>query len=447
MDAGATCPKLRGAVVSRRDLFRCAAALGAINLLPKARAAGIVPPLSAEDDRFLEEMEHANHLYFWEQASPQTGLVRDRFSVRGKDHGGVASIAATGFGLTSLCIAESRGYLSHAQARDRALTTLRFLWKKLPHHRGFFYHFANTDTGERQWDSEVSSVDTAILLCGVLTCGRFFHHEEIADLAFSVFNRVDWTWLSEDTSLLPHGWMPEVGFLPYRWDGYSELMMMYLLGLGSSSHPLPAETWNAWKRVTFEYDELRYIGAFAPLFVHQYSQAWFDFRGKRDRYADYFENSIVATEVHRRFCIELAKQFPDYSDNLWGITASDSVHGYVAWGGPPAVGPIDGTVVPSAAGGSLPFLPQECMRVLRNMKDVYGAGAWSRYGLVNAFNPLKKWYDSDAVGIDTGITMLMAENARSGLIWDTFMKNPEARRGMQRAGFEPLNRPAAAEQP
>jgi hypothetical protein len=447
MDAGATCPKLRGEVVSRRDLFRCAAALGTINLLPKARAAGIVPPLSAEDDRFLEEMEHANHLYFWEQASPQTGLVRDRFSVRGKDHGGVASIAATGFGLTSLCIAESRGYLSHAQARDRALTTLRFLWKKLPHHRGFFYHFANTDTGERQWDSEVSSVDTAILLCGVLTCGRFFHHEEIADLAISVFNRVDWTWLSEDTSLLPHGWMPEVGFLPYRWDGYSELMMMYLLALGSSSHPLPAETWNAWKRVTFEYDELRYIGAFAPLFVHQYSQAWFDFRGKRDRYADYFENSIVATEVHRRFCMELAKQFPDYSDNLWGITASDSVHGYVAWGGPPAVGPIDGTVVPSAAGGSLPFLPQECMRVLRNMKDVYGAGAWSRYGLVNAFNPLKKWYDPDAVGIDTGITMLMAENARSGLIWDTFMKNPEARRGMQRAGFEPLNRPAAAEQP
>jgi hypothetical protein len=169
---------------------------------------------------------------------------------------------------------------------------------------------------------------------------------------------------------------------------------------------------------SFEYDEFRYIGAFAPLFVHQYSQAWFDFRGKRDRYADYFENSIVATEVHRRFCLELAKQFPDYSPNLWGITASDSAHGYVAWGGPPAVGPIDGTVLPSAAGGSLPFLPQECLRVLRTMKDVYGAGAWSRYEFVNAFNPLRKWYDADVIGIDTGITMVMAENARTGLIWD-----------------------------
>ncbi len=229
--------------------------------------------------------------------------------------------------------------------------------------------------------------------------------------------------------------MPEIGFLPSRWDYYSELMMMYLLGLGSSSHPLRVETWNAWKRTTFEYDGLRYIGSFAPLFVHQYSQAWFDFRGKRDRYADYFHNSIIATDVHRRFCLELAKQFPSYSDDLWGITASDSEKGYVVWGGPPAIGPIDGTVVPSAAAGSLPFLPQAAMRVLQTIKNRYGA-AWSRYGFVNAFNPLKNWYDSDVIGIDTGITMVMAENARTAFAWDTFMKNPEARRGMERAGFK-----------
>lgn len=186
----------------------------------------------------------------------------------------------------------------------------------------------------------------------------------------------------------------------------------------------------------FEYDGLRYIGSFAPLFVHQYSQAWFDFRGKRDRYADYFQNSIIATDVHRRFCLELAKEFPDYSDDLWGITASDSVRGYVVWGGPPATGPIDGTVVPSAAGGSLPFLPQACMRVLRNMRSRYGQ-AWTRYGFVNAFNPITRWFDSDAIGIDTGITMVMAENIRTGFIWETFMKNPEARRGMEQAGFHP----------
>jgi hypothetical protein len=246
---------------------------------------------------------------------------------------------------------------------------------------------------------------------------------------------VDWAWLSEDTRILPHGWRPETGFLQYRWNNYSEMMMIYLLGLGSFTHPLAPESWNAWKRTIFEYDGIRYIGSFAPLFIHQYSQAWFDFRAKRDRYADYFQNSILATDVHRRFCIDLAKQFPDYSDDLWGITASDSVKGYAVWGGPPVTGPIDGTVVPSAVAGSLPFLPQATMRVLRTMKDRYGQGSWSRYGFVDAFNPLTRWYDGFIVGIDAGITLIMAENARTAFVWETFMKNPEARRGMERAGF------------
>jgi hypothetical protein len=392
--------------------------------------------LSQADEDLLEELEKANFLYFWEQANPQTGMVKDRCNVRTtSDTGIVASIAATGFGLTALCIGEKRGYVSLSDARERVVASLRFLWKKLPTHRGFFYHFANINTGERVWDSEVSSVDTAILLCGILTCRQHFQHSEISLLAYEIFNRVDWSWLSEDTSLLPHGWTPEFGFLPYKWDNYSELMMMYLLGLGSAAYPLRVETWNAWKRSTFEYDGLRYIGSFAPLFVHQYSQAWFDFRGKHDKYADYFHNSRIATDVHRLFCLELAKQFPDYSDDLWGITASDSEKGYVIWGGPPAMGPIDGTVVPSASAGSLPFLPQPVMRVLQNMKSHYGA-TWSRYGFVNAFNPLKKWYDTDVIGIDTGITMVMAENVRTGFVWETFMKNAEAKRGMERAGFQ-----------
>ena len=393
-----------------------------------------MPALSPEDDHLLNDVEIANFQYFWEQASPKTGLVKDRCNVHIADEGIVASIAATGFGLTALCIGDQRGFISTSAALERAFTSLRFLWKKLPHHRGFFYHFANINTGERVWDSEVSSVDTAILLCGILTCRQHFQHPDVIQLADLIFNRVDWTWLSEDTSLLPHGWTPEFGFLPSRWDYYSELMMMYLLGLGSSAHPLRDETWNAWKRLTFEYDGMRYIGSFAPLFVHQYSQAWFDFRGRRDKYADYFQNSVVATEVHQRFCLELAKQFPDYSDDLWGITASDSEHGYVIWGGPPAKGPIDGTVVPSATGGSLPFLPEATLRVLRNIRNHYGP-AWTKYGFVNAFNPLKNWYDTDVIGIDTGITMLMAENLRTGFVWDTFMKTSEAQRGMQRAGF------------
>ena len=265
---------------------------------------------SQEDEQFLDDLEHRTLLFFWEQANPQTGLIKDRCNVRIQDTSIVASIASTGFGLTAICIAEKRGFISHQDARLRVLTTLDFLWKKLPTHRGFFFHFANINTGERVWDSEVSSIDTAILLCGILTCRQHFQDRDIDQLAHAIFDRVDWTWLSEDITVLPMGWTPEFGFLSSKWDYYSELMMIYLLGMGSSTHPLRPEAWLAWKRTTFEYDGLRYIGSFAPLFVHQYSQAWFDFRHKRDKYADYFQNSAIATEVHRRFCVELGRIFP-----------------------------------------------------------------------------------------------------------------------------------------
>ena len=403
---------------------------------PTPAPNGATGALSPEDDQFLNEVENASFLFFWEQGNSKTGMVKDRCNVHTDRQGDASSIAATGFGLTALCIGAQRKFIPAADALERVFATLRFLWKKLPNHRGFFYHFANPETGERMFDSEVSSVDTAILLCGVLTCRQHFRHPAVAELANLIFSRVDWTWLSEDTSLLTHGWTPEIGFLPSRWDYYSELMMMYLLGLGSSSHPLPIETWHAWKRVTFEYDGLRYIGSYAPLFVHQYSQAWFDLRGRRDKYADYFQNSTIATEAHRLFCLELAKQFPCYSNDLWGITASDSKNGYVVWGGPPEMGPIDGTVVPSAPAGSLPFLPHQTLRVLKNMKNRYGAHSWCRYGFVDAFNTLSNWYDTDVVGIDTGITMLMAENLRTGFVWRTFMKSPEAQRGLERAGLK-----------
>jgi hypothetical protein len=438
---------------SRRRLLKQMAAFAAGSLVPSRLAMAIpqqsgaknigakaAPPplavLTPDDDQLLDDLTRTGTCYFWEQVNPDTGLIKDRCNARdaANDKTVVASIAATGFGLTALCIAQSRDYLSYAEASKRVLTTLRFLWKTLANHRGFFYHWADIHTGGRIWDSEISSVDTAILLCGILTARAHFRNREITNLATAIFNRVDWSWLSEDTALLPHGWMPEVGFLPYRWDYYSELMMMYLLGLGSSIHPLREDTWNAWKRTTFDYEGLRYIGSFAPLFVHQYSQAWFDFRGKRDHYADYFKNSAIATEAHRRFCIELAPKFPSYSEDLWGITASDSEHGYVVWGGPPEMGPIDGTVVPSASAGSLPFLPKETLRVLHHIKEHYPF-TWTNYGFVDAFNPLRNWYDTDVIGIDVGITVLMAENLRTGFVWKTFMKNPEARRGMERAGF------------
>ncbi len=427
---------------SRRDFLAKGLRMAACVPLAKAEwLLGSTPtpkpagPLTPEDDQLLDDLERRTFQYFWDQTNPATGLTKDRSNVQSDDSGIVGSIAATGFGLTAMCIGEHRGFISKVAAQERVLATLRSLWGKLPNHRGFFYHWANVNTGERVWDAEVSSVDTAILLCGVLTCREYFHAAEVQALADDIFNRVDWTWLSEDTSLLSHGWTPEIGFLPYRWDNYSELMMMYLLGLGSTYFPLREDAWTAWKRLRFEYDGLRYIGSFAPLFVHQYSQAWFDFRGRRDKYADYFQNSVTATEVHRRFCIELGSKFPTYSEDLWGITASDSANGYVIWGGPPAVGPIDGTVVPSASAGSLPFLPQAVMRVLHTIKERY-PNAYSKYGFVNAFNPLTKWYDTDVIGIDTGITLLMAENVRTGFIWKTFMASDEARLGMQRAGLK-----------
>jgi len=450
----------RGSIISRRKLLSQIAGVSAGLPLAQLSALGAgsrsgqqgssihrVPAtapaptsLTPEDDQLLEEIEHDCFLFFWEQGNPQTGLIKDRCNARANDTSVAASIASTGFGLTAICIGEKRGYVNYADARLRVIKSLSFLWHKLPTHRGFFYHFANINTGDRLWDSEVSSVDTAILLCGVLTCHAHFQDRTIQQLAHAIVDRVDWTWLSEDTSILSMGWTPEVGFLPYKWSYYSELMMIYLLGMGSASHPLPKEVWTAWKRTTFEYDGLRYIGSFAPLFIHQYSQAWFDFRGKKDQYADYFQNSVIATDVHRRFCLELNPQFPDYSNALWGITASDSEKGYVVWGGPPAMGPIDGTIVPCATGGSLPFLPQATMRVLRTIRDHYPK-AMCRYGYIDAFNPLTDWYDTDVIGIDVGITMLMAENARTGFVWETFMKNPEAQRGMALAGFKPYKAP------
>jgi hypothetical protein len=393
--------------------------------------------LTPEDLSLLDEIQRATFLYFWEQSDPLTGLVKDRFNVRADtDPRFAASIAATGFGLTALCIGQARQFVRAVEARDRVIATLRFLHSNMPTHRGFYYHWTNVHSGARIWDSEISSIDTAILLCGVLACREHFRHAEITRLATAIFDRVEWTWLSADTSLLPHGWRPEVGFLQYRWDMYSELMMMYLLGLGSSTFPLPVQTWHAWKRTTFEYDGLRYIGSFSPLFVHQYSQAWFDFRSRRDRYADYFQNSVTATEVHRRFCLELVNRYPHFGEDLWGITASDSRNGYTVWGGPPEMGPIDGTIVPSAAAGSLPFLPRATLRVLKNIRERY-EGTWSRYGFINAFNPMTKWYDPDVIGIDTGITLLMAANLRSEFVWTTFMKNANVMRALDRAGFGP----------
>ena len=401
---------------------------------------------TAEEDKFLEEFERASFQFFWDEVNPYTGLAKDRSQAGGPDSRNVGSIAATGFGLSGLCIAEHRGWEDKKHIRDRVRNTLRFVATRVPQAHGFFCHFLNVQNGERVFQSEVSSIDTAIFICGVLTCRAFFDDAEIYDLATRIYERVDWSWLFHGSKTMSMGWTPEQGFIKTRWDSYSELMRIYLLALGSSTNHVPKDCWDAWTRTHFEFNGIRYIGSHAPLFVHQYSHAWFDFRNKRDKYADYFTNSVIATKVHKLWCLELAREFPDYSENLWGITASDSTRGYAVWGGPPAMGRIDGSVVPCAAAGSLPFLPEETLAVLRNIREKYEKRAWRRYGFVDAFNPLTNWYSPDVLGIDVGIGMLMAENARTGFVWEQFMKNDIAKNGMARAGFK-LMQPVEAPTP
>ena len=400
-------------------------------------------PYVGTDEQLLDEIERATFDFFWNEASATTGQVKDRALVLGNDSHTMSSIAATGFGLSSLCIADRRGYRNSADILDRTKRTLRFLVDGTPNVHGFFYHFLHMETGQRWEKVELSSIDTSLLLCGVLTAKQYFADQEVKDLATKIYGRVDWPWMLNGGTTVSMGWHPETGFLDARWEHFSELMMIYLLGMGSSTYPLPAGSWDAWKRPTIQYQGLEFISGNDPIFTHQYSHAWFDFRKKRDAYADYFENSVKATKAHKLFCLSLREKFPDYSESLWGISASDYAKGYTAWGGPPPQGPIDGTIVPCATGGSLPFLFDDCIKVLRNLRGRYGERVWTKYSFRDAFNPLTGWYDTDVLGIDLGITMLMAENHRTGFVWEQFMKNEEARRGMDRAGFRPLAVPTA----
>lgn len=293
-------------------------------------------------------------------------------------------------------------------------------------------------TGERVWNCELSSIDTAILISGVLTVRQYFNEsDEIKTLATQIYERVNYTWMFNDSVFLSMGWKPESGFIEDSWNRYCELMMLLLQAIGSPTNPIPASAWDAFRRTIFTYNGMSYIDGNGPLFVHQYSHAFVDFYKKKDKFADYFENSVVATKVHKLWSItDLAKNFSTYKENFWGITASDTPYGYYAWGGPPLMGPVDGSVVPCAAAGSIPFLPKDTLAVLKNFKYNYKK-SWQRYGFVDAFNPANDWYNPDVIGIDVGITMLMTENYRTGFIWQLFMQNEEIVEAMNLVGFEP----------
>ncbi|MFT9418640.1 MAG: glucoamylase family protein [Acetobacter sp.] len=425
------------------------------------------------DRAFLADLEHRTFLWFWDSADPATGLVPDRYPSDQTQ----SSVASIGFALTAYGIGADRGYINRQQAVDRTLTTLRYLWKlpqndspdKAAGFHGFFYHFLKRENGLRlNPDIELSSIDTALLMQGVLFTTSYYTHDsdaeaEIRDLAAKLFNRVDWRWLLRPDNRLSMGWSPEHGFLPNYWEGYNEGMMLYVLGLGSTTHQLDPSSWQAWistnkSRWGESYGQT--FLNFAPLFGHQYTHAWIDFRGIKDDWSrsagiDYFENSRRAVYAQQGYAMQNPGKWQDYGPNIWGLTASDGpaettkvengqprkFMAYTARGVGRDYTLDDGTLAPTAAGGSVAFAPELAIPALRTMRDKYGDRIYSTYGFVDAFNPSYHdgkqayWADDTYLGIDQGPILLMVENWRDGMVWNTMKDNPIICRGLLRAGF------------
>ena len=425
-------------------------------------------PARTYGDAQLNRLQRNTFRYFWKESNPENGLIPDNTSADNTP----ASIAGVGLALASYPVAVERSFVSRAKAVGRALATLRFLWNA-PHgdmpdatgHRGFFYHFLDVTTGRRAWRSELSTIDTAIVVAGALTAAAYFDQKtdderEVRTLADSLYRRVDWRWAQNGKSTVSHGWKPERGFLRAHWQGYNEALMLYVLGLGSPTHPLPEQSYLAWT-TTYRWKKL-YGHEFlygAPLFMHQLSHLWIDFRGIQDAFMrrqviDYFENSRRATYVNQQYAIRNPKGFRDYGPHAWGITASNGPGpttrrvrgvtrrflGYVARGVP--YGPDDGTLAPWAVAASLPFAPEIVLPTLEHCASTY-PNMENEYGLVCSFNPTfpsrgsghSGWISKDHFALDQGPVILMIENYRSGLIWRLMRSCSYVVEGLRRAGF------------
>jgi hypothetical protein len=423
--------------------------------------AAVFPFTSADSqttDQLLDTLQHTAFNFFWYEANPANGLIKDRSAA-----GAPCSIASVGFGLTAITIGIEHGWVSRAAARDRVLTTLNTFWVgpqgseatgKIGY-KGFFYHFLDMTSATRTWTSELSTIDTGLLLAGILSAKQYFSADDsvetrIRALADSIYRRMDWEWFRNFNPGILMGWMPGTQFGGYgQWVGYNEASIMYILALGSPSYPISYTGWQKW---TQGYSWQSWYGHsyvnFPPLFGHQYSHCWIDFRNIADEYMrnkgiTYFENSRRATLAQRAYCRANPGGFVGYSDSLWGITASDVppvLHGgntYMARGAPPAQDD-DGTITPTAPISSLPFAPDSVLPTIRTMWDNYRAQLWTPYGFRDAFNPTVNWWGSDVIGIDQGPIIIMIENYRTGKVWDSFMKNEDVQRGLQRAGFLPI---------
>jgi hypothetical protein len=409
--------------------------------------------ISTPDSTFLRLVQRKAFDFFWLEANPANGLIRDRNQAWAP-----SSIASVGFGLSSICVASDYNWVTRTAAADRVLTTLKTFWfgpqgyaaTGMAGRLGFFYHFLNMETKTRDWTSELSTIDTALLLAGIIHVQQYFDgnaqaENEIRAYADSIYRRVNFEAARNNGTSINMGWHPETGWLNQWWIGYNEAMILYILGLGSPTYPIESSLWDAW---TGGYNFSSYYGYqyvnFPPLFGHQYSHCWIDFRGIRDKIMtgyglDYFENSRRATLAQRAYSKANPGGFKAYSDSIWGITASDVQGGYKARGAPPGQGD-DGTLNPTAPGGSMPFAPEECLQALKAMYNNYASGSetrlWGPYGFRDAFNPTLNWFGTDYIGIDQGPIVLMIENFFTQSIWNSFMKSPYIQTGLQRAGFK-----------
>ena len=433
------------AVTSHNPASLCMAAFSSVSI-------GSQPPpgagiYSTSDQLFLNDLENRELLAFYNETNPTTGLVPDNVNANGGSPSPDSSIAAIGFALSALTIGDARGWLTHANAYQRALNTITFLYTNGANNNGFFYHFLNETTGARYGTSEVSSVDTAELMSGVLNAAQYWPGTALQTTALTMFDRVNWPWMQQSNGIFYGAWTPESGFSGGYGD-YSEASLLYLLSLGSPTHPTSQASWLAWSRTpvrtySSSSSSFTYVTADdGALFTVQYPMAWFNLQGLVDsKGLNYYQNAQTATLAQRQWMIDLSSSFSDYGPNLWGLTPAEGgapsyaqgANTYTIWGGPPANVPVDGTVVPTAAGGSLEFNPRLSINALENMKQTYGSTVYQAYGLVDAFNPLKNWTSTLVLGIDIGMTLLAAENSRSNLVWNVFDQNLVARQALAKA--------------
>ena len=421
----------------------------------------------AMSEATLDKLQRDTFGYFLKETNRANGMVPDNTR-----QGAHASITAIGFALAAYTIAVKPGFITRSEAIERTLTTLRFFRDSEQSERadatgynGFYYHFLHMDTGRRAWESELSTIDSTFLLAGILTSATYFdggaaEEREIRALAAELYARANWQWALNAGETVSMGWKPEYGFLPYRWEGYNEALILYVMALASPTHPIPAGSYRAqtrtycWKQL--DGQEFLYAG---PLFIHQLSHMWIDFRGIQDEFMrekgiDYFENSRRATYAQQHYAIRNPLDHKGYNEHCWGITASDGpgpaslkmdgvercFFDYTARGIP--YGPDDGTIAPWAAVASLPFAPEIVLPALHHFTDVYPEMT-SKYGFKCSFNPTfdsggqKKqgWISKGYYGLDQGPIVMMIENYRTGFLWELMRKCPFIVEGLRRAGF------------